>query len=102
MKNYETPWTVGSMFICTKCGAAFDQPDNAENLKKDLRGYLKEKDAHKKIRVMTSGCLNICEKPEQAVMYQPNTGATEIFTVEKKYSASLADLKTVLDKKIGS
>lgn len=100
MKNYETPWATGSMFICTKCGAAFDRPENAENLKKDLRGFLKEKDAHKKIRVMTGGCINVCEKTEQAVVFQPNNGSTEVFTVDKKYESALADLKTFLESKI--
>lgn len=102
MKNYDTPWTVGSVFICNKCGAAFDKPNNAEDLKKDLRGYLKEKEAHKQIRVMVSGCLNICDKNEQAVAYQPVNGLTEVFTVDKKYDAAVKDLKTILDKKIGS
>lgn len=102
MKNYSTPWTTGSMFICSKCGTAFEKADNAENLKKDLRGYLKGKDAHQKIRVIVSGCLNICEKTEQAVMYQPTVGATEVFTVSKEYQESLSDLKSVLDKKLGS
>jgi len=100
MKKYETPWSVGSMFICTKCGVAFDIPENAENLKKDLRGYLKTLDAHQKIRVITSGCLNICEKTEQAVVFQPNDGATEVFTVDKNFGLALNDLKSFLDKKI--
>lgn len=102
MKSYETPWSVGSVFICNKCGAAFEKPDNAENLKKDLRVYLKEKDAHKKVRVMVSGCLDICEKPEQAVMYQSNEGPTKVFTVSSNYEESLAELKNILDKKINS
>ncbi|MBC7466832.1 MAG: hypothetical protein H7256_12645 [Bdellovibrio sp.] len=102
MKNYDIPWTIGSVFICNKCGAAFDKPNNAEDLKKDLRVYLKEHDAHKQVRVMVSGCLNICDKNEQAVMYQLTNGPTEIFTVDKKYDAALNDLKTILDKKINS
>lgn len=102
MKKYETPWSVGSVFICNKCGAAFEKPDNAENLKKDLRIYLKEKDAHKKVRVMVSGCLDICEKTEQAVMYQSNEGPIQLFTVNNNYVESLTELKNILDKKINS
>ena len=100
MKKYEIPWTVGSVFICNKCGVAFEKPEQAESLKKDLRIYLKQKEAHQKIRVMVGGCLNICEKEEQAVMYQPVQGETQVFTVDKNYETSLADLKNILDKEL--
>lgn len=100
MKTYETPWSIGSLFICNKCGKAFDNPDQADQLKSDLRHFLKEKDGHKKIRVMVSGCLNVCDKEAQAVCYQPNQGPTEVFTVEKNYEKSLKELKVILEEKI--
>lgn len=102
MKNYETPWSVGSVFICNKCGASFGTPENAENLKKDLRVYLKEQEAHAKVRVMVSGCLNVCERPEQAIMYQANAAPTSVFTVNSNYAESLNELKDFLDQKIKS
>ena len=100
MKTYETPWSIGSLFICNKCGKAFDHPDQADQLKSDLRHFLKEQDGHKKIRVMVSGCLNVCDKEAQAVCYQPNQGPTEVFTVEKNYEKSLKELKVILEEKI--
>lgn len=100
MKYYETPWTVGALFICNKCGKAFDKPDQAEKLKSDLRTFLKESDNHKKIRVMVSGCLNVCNKQEQAICYQPIHGTTEVFTVEQNYDKALKDLKNKLEKNI--
>ncbi len=102
MKNYNTPWSIGSVFICNKCGIAFEQPENAENLKKDLRIFLKEKGAHHKIRVMVSGCLDICEKKEQAVTYQPIEGRTAVFTVNKDFETAKTELKNMLDEKLSS
>ena len=100
MKTYEIPWSVGSMFICNKCGKSFNKTENAENLKSELRTYLKENDNHKKIRVMVSGCLSVCIKEEQTVMYQNNLGKTDIFTVDKDFDAAEADLKKFLDKRL--
>lgn len=100
MKHYEMPWSVGSMFICNKCGAAFNNPNQAEQLKSELRTQLKADGAHAKVRVMVSGCLNVCVKPEQAVLYQPNEGSAEVFTVDQDFAASAAELKEYLKKKI--
>ena len=100
MKPFETPWSVGSMLICNKCGKAFNKPENAEELKSDLRVYLKAGDNHKKIRVMVSGCLNVCISDEQAIVYQPVLGKTETFTVEKNYEKSLKEIKNTLNEKL--
>ena len=100
MKPYETPWSIGSLLICNKCGKAFDKPNQAEKLKSDLRVFLKEQDGHKKIRVMISGCLNICNKEEQAICYQPIQGKTEVFTVDQNDDKALKDLKNILEKKL--
>ena len=96
MKKYDIPWNTGSMFICNKCGISFDQPDMADKLKTDLRQHLKDTEEHKKIRVMVTGCLSICKKSEQAIMYQPVAGKTEIFTVGKNFKDNLAELKSIL------
>ena len=100
MKIHEVPWAVGSMLICNKCGKSFDQPDQADQLKSNLRGFLKENDDHKQIRVMISGCLNVCDKEAQAICYQPNQGSTEVFTVDKNFDKSLKELKTFLQNKL--
>lgn len=100
MKSYETPWLVGSLFICSKCGVVLEKPENAETLKSDLRGFLKNTNDHKNVRVMVSGCLSICDKTAQAVMYQPNNGKTELFTVSADYQQGLEQIKTVLQKKL--
>lgn len=100
MKIEETPWSVGALFICSKCGKAFDRPDQAEELKSDLRKYLKEKDQHKQIRVMVSGCLNICDKNFQAVCYSPVHGATQVMTVDKDFERANQEIKKILDSQL--
>lgn len=100
MKTYDIPWSVGSMLICNKCGKSFERPDQADQLKSELRSILKENDDHKKIRVMVSGCLNVCDKEAQAICYQPNQGSTEVFTVDKNFDKSVKELKNFLQKKL--
>jgi hypothetical protein len=34
----KTPWEIGSIFICTKCGAKFNEPNMAEEVKTEIRG----------------------------------------------------------------
>lgn len=84
--NKHTPkFTIGSLYICSKCGKDFSAPDNAEDLKSSLRSELKnENKDHLKIRVMVSGCLGVCEKGEQAFAYYPNQGPVEVYSIEKK------------------
>lgn len=100
METRNTPWSVGALFICTKCGKAFDRPQQAEDLKTDLRSFLKEKNQQKDIRVMVSSCLNICEKEFQAVCYQPTSGSTEVFVVNKDYKKAKEELQSFLEKKV--
>ncbi len=100
MKKFETPWSIGSMFICDKCGASFDEPKMAEKLKSELRSHLKETDDNKKIRVMVTGCLSVCNKGEQTIMYQPRLGKTEILTIDNNFKANLVELKRFIAEKI--
>ena len=101
MKKYDTPWEIGSVFICNKCGIAFNEPESAEKLKSSLRTQLKSIDAHKKIRVMVTGCLSVCNKDEQTVMYQPVNGKSEVFTVGTDSTENLAELKQIIMNKLG-
>ncbi|MBC7743040.1 MAG: (2Fe-2S) ferredoxin domain-containing protein [Bdellovibrionaceae bacterium] len=100
MKKYSIPWEVGSLFICTKCGAKFNENDLAEDIKKTLRKELKEVDAHKKIRVMTSGCLNVCYPEELTFTFMPNNGETEVYTTSLKEKEATDEIRKFLKKKI--
>ena len=55
---------------------------------------------HKKIRVMVSGCLNVCIDNEQAVVYQPVSGVTEAFTIGSHLEENIQEMKEILAKKL--
>ena len=100
MKIEETPWSMGALFICSKCGKSFDRPQQAEELKNDLRKFLKEKEKHKDIRVMVSGCLNICDPEFQTISFHPVDGKTEVITVENDYTHAKEEIKKYLERKL--
>lgn len=102
LKNYSPKFTQGSLFICTKCGKDFSdsKPERAEKLKSDLRSELKEIDVHKKIRVMTSGCLGLCKKDEQTFAYYPNYGEMEMLTTSDDFKTSKQDILNFIKTKV--
>lgn len=102
MKKYNTPWEVGSLFICTKCGAKYNQPNLAEDLKSGLRKDLKARDENGKIRVITSGCLNVCYPEEQTFAFMPKSGETEVYTTVLEQTQAFSEIKEFIQKKIGS
>lgn len=73
MKSEKLGWNKAAVFICTKCGVSITgaSKDLAEDLKKELKSEMKELGLAEDIRVMTSSCLNICEKEFQAVALIP-------------------------------
>jgi predicted metal-binding protein len=101
-KKYSTPWEIGSLFICTKCGAKYNQPNLAEEIKGDMRKELKSREEHTKVRVITSGCLGVCYPEEQTFAYMPNDGKTEVCTTALEKNQALAEIKDFVQKKIQS
>ncbi len=73
MKSETLPWNKAAVFICTKCAKSISGApcDLADDLKKELKNEIKELGLSQDIRVMTSSCLNICEKEFQAVALIP-------------------------------
>ena len=102
MKKFNPKFSVGSLFICSKCGQGFSNPapDQAEKLKSELRTDLKSIEAHTKVRVMVSGCLGVCEPDQQTFGYYPNTGAVEIYTSDAAPVAAKADILNLIKSKI--
>lgn len=102
MKKHNPKFSIGSLFICSKCGKDFSEPDHANNLKSSLRSELKSfNEAHKKIRVMVSGCLGVCSSGDQAFAYYPNDGKIELFTSESnKLEKSKEEIFNFLKSKI--
>lgn len=101
IKKYSTPWEVGSLFVCTKCGAKYNQPNLAEDLKSDLRKDLRSREETAKVRVITSGCLGVCYPEEQTFAFMPNEGTTEVYTTALEKKTAFDDIKDVIQKKIG-
>lgn len=101
MKKEENPWSTGIVMVCTKCSKAIspeslkEEGNTGENLKNFLKKSLKESGDAKKIRVVTSSCLDVCIKEYQALTYAPVDGDTETFIVhpEKDRAEILAFLK---------
>lgn len=100
MKAHEPKFTTGSLFVCSKCGKSFDEPENAEKLKTDLRMELKKIDAHTQVRVMVGSCLGVCIDGEQAFVYYPNHGAIELNTTTKNYQESKNEILQFIHQKI--
>lgn len=102
LKNYNPKVTQGSLFICNKCGQGFSdpKPEHAEKLKSELRSELKVIDLHKKIRVMTSGCLGLCQKDEQTFVYSPNFGEIEMLTTSSDFQISKNDILGFVKTKV--
>ncbi|MBK9324059.1 MAG: (2Fe-2S) ferredoxin domain-containing protein [Bdellovibrionaceae bacterium] len=77
IENQKTPWQDGIFLICEKCGKSLDglklkESGNAsDNLKKYLKSELKDRGYGKRIRVINSGCLDVCIKDAVAVSYIP-------------------------------
>jgi predicted metal-binding protein len=89
-KKEDTPWSDAVVMICEKCGKSLDgiklREDGSapENLKKYLKGQMKEQGFGKAIRVINSGCLDVCIKNTVAVSYNPVSTAKnkqQTFTV---------------------
>lgn len=94
------PWEVGSIFVCTNCGAKFNEPKLAYDVKTEVRKYQRSEDSSTKIRVIPSSCLGVCYPERQTIAYMPIDGKTEIFTTELKKEVIVEEVKQLLDKKI--
>lgn len=77
VEKQKNAWSEAVVLICEKCGKSLDDlklkesGNAAENLKKYLKGELKDRGHGKHIRVVNSGCLDICLKNKVAVSYNP-------------------------------
>ncbi|MFS4458443.1 (2Fe-2S) ferredoxin domain-containing protein [Bdellovibrio sp. HCB2-146] len=102
MKKEENPWSEGILLICTKCSKSIsaselkEEGNAGENLKMFLKKSLKDSGDGKKIRVVTSSCLDVCIDDFQAVTYASTAGTTEtmILHPEKEKEELLEFLKS--------
>ncbi len=96
----QTPWEIGSIFICTKCGAKFNETNMAEEVKSEIRKQQKADETQGKIRVITSACLGVCFPEKQTFAYMPVDGKTEVFTTELNKQSVLQEVRSLLEKKL--
>lgn len=105
MKREENPWSEGIVLICTKCQKSISSKilkeggDVADNLKIFLKKSLRESGDGKKVRVVTSSCLDVCIDDTQAVTYASTHGDTETFAIhpERDREELLAFIKGKVD-----
>jgi hypothetical protein len=95
------PWEVGSVLICSKCGAKFNQPTTAEETKTEVRKWQKASETQDKIRVIVSGCLGVCYPERQTFAFMPVNGATEVFTTELGKEILVNEVKSLICEKLG-
>lgn len=96
----KTPWEIGSIFICTKCGGKFNNSNLAEEVKTEIRKKQKEEETQTKIRVIPSGCLGVCYPEKQTIGYMPVDGKTEIYTTDLNKEVILQEVSDLIKKKI--
>jgi hypothetical protein len=96
----QTPWEIGSVFICTKCGAKMNSPTLAEEVKTDIRKKQKTEETQGKIRVITSACLGVCYPEKQTFAFMPVDGKTEIYTTEINKEVLTDEINQLLKRKI--
>lgn len=83
MDKSGAPWKVGAFFVCEKCGKKNGGPaiqGLADKVKIEFKSKLKEMGHGKDLRVMTSGCLDVCPKEQQAAVFCPSSGG-EVKTI---------------------
>lgn len=106
VEKQKTAWSEAVVLICEKCGKSLDdlklhEGGNAsENMKKYLKSQLKEQGFGKQIRVVNSGCLDICLKNKVAISYNPTDTtkhAQQTFTVHPEQ-----DREQILNYLIGT
>ena len=85
MNSENTKWNKAGVWICTKC---FKGTDVAENLKMEWKIKLKELGLGKDVRVMTTSCLDVCPKDEQAIMIVEKNGKQEVVVCNPKKESS--------------
>ncbi|MCC2677583.1 MAG: hypothetical protein K0R29_159 [Pseudobdellovibrio sp.] len=96
----KTPWELGAVLVCSKCGAKFNQPNSAEETKSEVRKWQKANETQEKIRVIVSGCLGVCYPERQTFSYMPVNGPTEVYTTELGKDLLVTEVKSLISDKI--
>ena len=73
IEKVELGWEESVVMVCTKCGKQFedDLRDSPDRIKSELKAKAKS-ELGKKVRVITTSCLNICPDNKIAVVKASN------------------------------
>lgn len=96
----KTPWTVASVFICTKCGAKYNQPNLAEDVKTAVRKKQRAEETNGQIRVITSACLGVCYPEKQTYAVIPVEGKTELYTTDLNQEVLYQEIVDLIERKL--
>ena len=95
----KVPWEVGTVLVCSKCGAKFNQPNLADEVKTEVRKMQKAEGTQGKIRVIDAGCLGVCYPEKQTIAFLPINGPTEMFTTALEKEVVLEEVKKLVAEK---
>lgn len=94
IREEDLGWSEAVVMICTKCGKQFSDVDGItapERIKKDLKNLCKEK-MGKNVRVINTGCLDICPENRIAVAIASNKTHDVFKAVSVKIDVRAEDL----------
>jgi (2Fe-2S) ferredoxin len=82
--NNESPW-VAHVFVCTndRGGERKSCADNnSQNVKSKLKEAVNEKGWKEKVRISTSGCMGLCAKGSNVMIYPQKIWFSEVLPDE--------------------
>ncbi|MBX7231816.1 MAG: hypothetical protein K1X29_06995 [Bdellovibrionales bacterium] len=93
MKNSDSPWKHGALFICEKCGKRQDADPILMNfaieVKEEFKLRLKSESIGKSVRVATSSCLSLCPPNKQVAAWCPSEGKMEMIELKASEKETL-------------
>lgn len=102
MQDVKPKWTRrGLVLVCERCfkeRIPEEDPDVAErigdfHLRNWLKEQLKDRGEWGEIRVISTGCMDVCARGRVTVCIEPNDGPAEVMVVDP-----VADKQAVYDK----
>lgn len=83
VENAEIPWSDAVVMVCTKCSKKIVGDERlADDFKKSLKGSFKDAGIGKRVRTVTSSCLDVCPKGRMAVAVAMRNHGTKMVTVD--------------------
>lgn len=89
IEKADVPWSDAVVMVCTKCSRKIVGDEQlADDIKKSLKSCFKEAGLGKRVRSVTSSCLDVCPKNRVAIAIVRRNNGTEIVSVEPDIKAT--------------